>query len=110
MPDEATTFTDIYSESYALTYNRLYIEHPLWELKRAFNTRAIAALLNPWGSGWTLAAGKVGILPSFLIIGASASTSAMPSSNGQCSETQAFPSFRQTFPTTNFPTDSDSTW
>ena len=63
MPDEATTFTDIYSESYALTYNRLYIAHPLWEPKRAFNTRAIAALLNPlglWldtccGQGWHLA-------------------------------------------------------
>ena len=63
MPDEATAFTDIYSESYAPAYEKLYIEHPQWRLKRDFNIRVIARLLHPlgdWldtccGQGWHLA-------------------------------------------------------
>ena len=55
--------TAIYSESYAPTYERLFIEHPLWGPKLAFNTRTISVLLSPlglWldtccGSGWHLA-------------------------------------------------------
>ena len=62
-PGEAPAAADIYGESYAPTYERLYIEHPLWEPKRAFNTRTISALLHPlglWldtccGQGWHLA-------------------------------------------------------
>lgn len=61
--NESTAFTDIYSENYALAYERLYIEHPLWEPKRTFNLQAITALLHPlslWldaccGQGWHLA-------------------------------------------------------
>lgn len=63
MPDEAATVTDIYSESYAPTYERLYIEHQSWKPRQAFNTRTIATLLHPlglWldtccGQGWHLA-------------------------------------------------------
>ena len=63
MPDEAMAFTDIYSESYAPAYEKLYIEHPQWRLKRDFNIRVIARLLHPlgdWldtccGQGWHLA-------------------------------------------------------
>ena len=63
MPDEATPLTSLYSESYAPVYQSLFIEHPLWELRRSFNTRTIASLLHPlglWldtccGQGWHLA-------------------------------------------------------
>ena len=61
--DEATSFTDVYSESYAAVYEQLHIEHPFWDTKHAFNIRTIASLLHPiglWldtccGQGWHLA-------------------------------------------------------
>lgn len=62
-PGLATSPTDIYDDGYAPSYERLFVEHPFWEPKRAFNTAAIASLLSPldlWldtccGQGWHLA-------------------------------------------------------
>ena len=58
-----TAAADIYDESYAPEYGRLFVEHPFWQPKRAFNRAAVAALLRPldlWldtccGQGWHLA-------------------------------------------------------
>jgi len=63
VPNESSAAVAIYNASYAPVYERLFIEHPLWEPKRAFNKRAISALLHPlglWldtccGQGWHLA-------------------------------------------------------
>ena len=63
VPDEVAAVMDIYTEGYVPTYERLYIEHQLWEPKRAFNTRTITTLLHSlglWldtccGQGWHLA-------------------------------------------------------
>ena len=63
MPDETPAVTDIYGESYAPIYERLYIEHREWKPRQAFNVRTIAILLHPlgrWldtccGQGWHLA-------------------------------------------------------
>ena len=63
VPDGSPAAVAIYNERYAPIYERLFIEHPLWEPKRAFNARVISALLHPlglWldtccGQGWHLA-------------------------------------------------------
>lgn len=54
---------EIYNEQYAPQFAGLFIDHPLWEPKLAFNVKRIGALLNPlgvWldtccGQGWHLA-------------------------------------------------------
>lgn len=54
---------EIYSESYAPDYERLFISHPLWQPKLQYNLAILGALLKPlgnWvdtccGQGWHLA-------------------------------------------------------